>query len=73
MRCVGVRGQRRDHMFKIKKGMNLPIAGSPALEIDDSKTVRSVAILGDDYPRNEAYDEGRCRRDRDAGTDSLFR
>ena len=30
--------------------MNLPIAGSPAQEIDDSKTVRSVAILGDDYP-----------------------
>ena len=50
MRCVGVTGQRRDHMFKIKKGMNLPIAGSPALEIDDSKMVRSVAILGDDYP-----------------------
>ena len=48
--CVGVNGQRRDHMFKIKKGLNLPIAGSPAQQIDDSKTVRSVAILGDDYP-----------------------
>ena len=37
-------------MFKIKKGLNLPIAGSPVQQIDDSKTVRRVAILGDDYP-----------------------
>ena len=37
-------------MFKIKKGLNLPIAGSPAQQIDGSKTIRSVAILGDDYP-----------------------
>lgn len=37
-------------MFKIKKGLNLPIAGKPSSEIDDSKTIRSVAILGEDYP-----------------------
>ena len=37
-------------MLKIKKGLNLPITGKPSSEIDDSKTVRSVAILGEDYP-----------------------
>ena len=37
-------------MLKIKKGLNLPISGTPSSEIDDSKTVRSVAILGEDYP-----------------------
>jgi Na+-transporting NADH:ubiquinone oxidoreductase subunit A len=37
-------------MLKIKKGLNLPIAGKPSSEIDDTKTVRSVAILGEDYP-----------------------
>jgi Na+-transporting NADH:ubiquinone oxidoreductase subunit NqrA len=26
-------------MFKIKKGLNLPIAGSPAQQIDGSKTI----------------------------------
>lgn len=37
-------------MIKIKKGLDLPIAGAPEQTIDDSKRVRSVAILGDDYP-----------------------
>ena len=37
-------------MFKIKKGLDLPITGKPVDEIDDSKSARSVAILGDDYP-----------------------
>ena len=37
-------------MIKTKKGLDLPIAGAPEQSIDDSKTVRSVAILGDDYP-----------------------
>lgn len=37
-------------MFKIKKGLDLPITGKPSSEIDGSKTVRTIAILGDDYP-----------------------
>ena len=36
-------------MIKIKKGLNIPINGEPAEEINDSKKSRSVAILGDDY------------------------
>ena len=36
-------------MIRIKKGLNIPIYGSPAEEIVDSKKSRSVAILGDDY------------------------
>ena len=36
-------------MIKIKKGLNIPINGEPAEEINDSKNSRSVAILGDDY------------------------
>ena len=37
-------------MLKIKTGLDLPITGKPSSEIDGSKTIRSVAILGEDYP-----------------------
>lgn len=35
--------------FSIKKGLNLPIAGNPAQIIGDANTVKSVAVLGNDY------------------------
>ncbi len=37
-------------MIKIKKGMDLPIAGNPEQAIGDSPNIRSVAVLGEDYP-----------------------
>ena len=36
-------------MIKIKKGLNIPINGEPAEEINYSKNSRSVAVLGDDF------------------------
>ena len=36
-------------MIRIKKGLDIPIYGSPAEDIVDSKKSRSVAILGNDY------------------------
>ncbi len=36
-------------MVKIKKGLNVPIAGEPRQIIDGSKKVTKVAVLGDDY------------------------
>ena len=36
-------------MIKIKKGLNLSIAGAPEQIVDSSRAVRSVAILGHDY------------------------
>ena len=36
-------------MIRIKKGLDIPINGSPAEDITDSKKSRSVAILGNDY------------------------
>ena len=36
-------------MIRIKKGLDIPINGSPADDITDSKKSRSVAILGNDY------------------------
>ncbi len=36
-------------MIKINKGLDLPISGNPSQEIDNSRKVRSVAILGPDY------------------------
>jgi Na+-transporting NADH:ubiquinone oxidoreductase subunit A len=36
-------------MFKIRKGLDLPIAGAPAQEIDAGPTVSRVALVGDDY------------------------
>ena len=37
-------------MIKVKKGLNLPISGKPAQEIVSGRAVRSVAVLGNDYP-----------------------
>ncbi|OTA18012.1 Na -translocating NADH-quinone reductase subunit A [Xenorhabdus vietnamensis] len=36
-------------MIKIKKGLNLPIAGEPAQVIEDGPTIRHVALLGEEY------------------------
>ncbi len=36
-------------LHKIKKGLNLPIAGEPVQEIAGNKEVRQVALLGGDY------------------------
>lgn len=36
-------------MIKIKKGLDLPIAGAPAQVIEDSPTIRHVALLGEEY------------------------
>jgi Na+-transporting NADH:ubiquinone oxidoreductase subunit A len=36
-------------MIKITKGLNLPIAGAPAMKIFDGPKISTVAIVGDDY------------------------
>ena len=36
-------------MFKIRKGLDLPISGAPAQDIDSGPAVSRVALLGDDY------------------------
>ncbi|MEE4246302.1 MAG: Na(+)-translocating NADH-quinone reductase subunit A [Kangiellaceae bacterium] len=36
-------------MIKIKKGLDLPITGEPDQAVNDSKLVKHVAILGEDY------------------------
>ena len=37
-------------MIRTKKGLDLPIAGSPEAVIDAGPPIRAVAVLGDDYP-----------------------
>lgn len=37
-------------MIQIKRGLDLPIAGAPAQRIEPSRPVRSVAVIGFDYP-----------------------
>ena len=37
-------------MIRIKKGLDLPIAGAPEQGIEDARAVRSVAVLGEDFP-----------------------
>lgn len=37
-------------MINIKRGLDLPIAGAPEQQIDDSRSVNTVAVLGFDYP-----------------------
>jgi Na+-transporting NADH:ubiquinone oxidoreductase subunit A len=36
-------------MIKIQKGLNIPLAGAPENDLDQSVTVRAVALLGGDY------------------------
>ena len=36
-------------MIKIKKGLDLPIAGAPAQVIEDGPAIRRVALLGEEY------------------------
>ncbi|WPU66153.1 Na(+)-translocating NADH-quinone reductase subunit A [Peredibacter starrii] len=36
-------------MIKTSKGLDIPISGAPAQQISASKTVRTVALLGEDY------------------------
>jgi len=37
-------------MIKIKKGLDLPISGKPEQLVEDARAVRSVALVGEDYP-----------------------
>ncbi len=36
-------------MIKIKRGLDLPISGTPAQSIEDASSVKTVAVLGPDY------------------------
>jgi Na+-transporting NADH:ubiquinone oxidoreductase subunit A len=38
-----------DSMIKIKRGLDLPLAGAPEQRIEPARAVRSVAVLGCDY------------------------
>ena len=37
-------------MIRIKKGLDLPIAGKPEALVEDARAVRTVAVLGEDFP-----------------------
>src|SRR5690606_25404055 len=37
-------------MINIKRGLDLPIAGAPTQRIEAGRPVRSVAVIGFDYP-----------------------
>lgn len=36
-------------MFRIRKGLDLPISGVPDQHVSQGASIRHVAILGDDY------------------------
>ncbi|MBT8765188.1 Na(+)-translocating NADH-quinone reductase subunit A [Metapseudomonas boanensis] len=36
-------------MIRVKRGLNLPIAGEPTQRVEDARPVRSVAVIGFDY------------------------
>lgn len=36
-------------VIRIKKGLDLPINGAPATSVDESKKVKKIALLGNDY------------------------
>ncbi len=40
-------------MIKIKKGLDLPIAGVPAQVVEDGPVIHHVAVLGEEYIGHE--------------------
>ncbi|HAG70907.1 MAG TPA: NADH:ubiquinone reductase (Na(+)-transporting) subunit A, partial [Gammaproteobacteria bacterium] len=36
-------------MIRIKRGLDLPLAGEPRQSVGDARSVRSVGLLGRDY------------------------
>lgn len=36
-------------MIKIKKGLDIPLAGSPKQDIHDGPSIKHVAVLGEEY------------------------
>lgn len=55
--CIAIRctspfsvSQRERRMIHIKKGLDLPLAGQPAMRIDSAQPVRHVAVTSDGYP-----------------------
>ncbi len=51
--CVRLSDANSDNtstMIRIKKGLDLPISGGPEQVVEDARAVRSVAVLGEDYP-----------------------
>ena len=41
--------QMSSNMIKIKRGLDIPLAGAPTQELDCSLSTRAVALLGPDY------------------------
>ena len=41
--------QMSTDMIKIKRGLNIPLAGAPSVDVDASLATRAVALLGADY------------------------
>ncbi len=35
--------------FELKKGLDVPVTGAPQQIIEDGGTVKTVALVGDDY------------------------
>jgi Na+-transporting NADH:ubiquinone oxidoreductase subunit A len=36
-------------VIKTKKGLDLPISGTPSMDLDTSTSINSIAVLGSDY------------------------
>ena len=41
--------QKSVDMIKIKRGLDIPLAGAPAQDLDTSITTRAAALIGPDY------------------------
>ena len=49
-------------MIKIKKGLDLPIAGRPEQAVYDGPAITEVALLGEEYAGMRPLDESQGRR-----------
>ena len=51
MVCLAENADRQmsSDMIKIKRGLNIPLAGAPSGELDTSVSTRATGMLGADY------------------------
>ena len=59
-------------MIKIRRGLDLPIAGKPEQVIHDGPVISQVAVVGSDYPGMKPTMAVRRRGSRDIGSTTVY-
>jgi len=75
MVCLGENADRQmsSDMIKIKRGLDIPLAGAPSGEVDAAVTTRAAGLLGADYHGMKPTMAVQVGRYRQTGRRALYR